>query len=114
MTGGYNSQTILLVILTAGVGTLVLRLSFILLFGRLDRIPPQVIGILRFVPAAVLAALIVPAIVVLSVEPSFGLSFEWPMLLAGAIAAIIAWRTENVLATIGIGMIALWTFQISL
>jgi branched-subunit amino acid transport protein len=29
-------------------------------------------------------------------------------LLAGLIAALVAWRTQNVLWTIGVGMVVLW------
>nr|WP_256469948.1 AzlD domain-containing protein [Natronosalvus vescus] len=103
-----------MIIIAAGVGTFALRLSFILLFGRLSEVPPRVIGVLRFVPAAVLAALVVPAILSLEVDPTIGLEFEWPTLIAGTIAAVVAWRTENVLATIGVGMLVLWTLQLVL
>jgi branched-subunit amino acid transport protein len=37
------------------------------------------------------------------------LAFETPKLVAGAAAALVAWRTENVLATIAVGMVVLWT-----
>ena len=62
-------------------------------------------------PPAVLAALIVLAIVSLSLEPSLRLTFEHEKLLAGALATVVAWRTKSVIATIGVGMIALWGFQ---
>ncbi len=32
-------------------------------------------------------------------------------LLAGVLAAGVAWRTKNVLLTIGVGMVALWVLQ---
>jgi branched-subunit amino acid transport protein len=32
-------------------------------------------------------------------------------LLAGTLAAIVAWRTKNTLLIIGIGMVALWLLQ---
>lgn len=114
MTTAFGDATIWLVIVAAGIGTLALRLSFILLFGRIDSVPPRVVGVLRFVPAAVLAALVAPAIVTLSVEPSVGLQYDQSKLLAGSVAAVVAWRTENVLATIGVGMGALWTLQLLL
>lgn len=102
--------TIWLVIVAAGVGTLALRLSFILLFGRIDTVPPRVVGVLRYVPAAVLAALVAPAIVSLSMaagDPA-GLTYDPVKVVAGAVAAVVAWRTESVLYTIAVGMGVLW------
>jgi branched-subunit amino acid transport protein len=106
--------TIWLVIVAAGGGTLALRLSFILLFGRIDTVPPRVVGVLRFVPAAVLAALVAPAIVALStaVGDPVGLAFDPAKVVAGAVAAVVAWRTESVLYTIGVGMGVLWTLTL--
>lgn len=114
MSTTYDAATIWLIFLLAGAGTFLLRLSFILLLGRLDEVPRTLQGILRFVPAAVLAAIVVPAIVALSVDPTPTLSFETEKVLAGGLAAVVARRTENVLATIGVGMVALWILQIVL
>lgn len=114
MTTAHASETIWLIIGLAGLGTFALRLSFILLLGRLEEVPPTLEGILRFVPAAVLAALVVPSIIWLSASPTLGLTFEMEKVLAGGLAAVVAWRTENVLATIGVGMGALWVAQLVL
>ena len=65
---------------------------------------------LRFIPGAVLATLVVPALVY--TDGSLALTVGNEKLLAGALAAIVAWRTENVLATIAVGMIALWSFEV--
>lgn len=111
---GYDQMTIWLMFFIVGIGTYALRLSFIILFGRLDDVPVWIEGVLRFVPPAALAALIVPAIISLSLEPSLGLMFEREKLLAGVIATLVAWRTKRVLPTIGIGMIALWGLQLVL
>lgn len=110
MTTGHDSETVWLVIVAAGVGTLALRLSFVLLVGRVESVPPAVGGVLRFVPVAVLSALVVPAVVALSLDPA-GLAFEPAKVVAAAVAAVVAWRTESVLATIAVGMAALWTLQ---
>lgn len=112
MTTGHGPGAIWLIIVAVGVGTYALRLSFILLLGRLDEVPPRVAGVLRFVPAAVLAALVVPAVVSLSIEPAPALQFDSAKLVAGSVAALVAWRTENVLATIGVGMIVLWVVRL--
>lgn len=108
MTTEYGPAAIWLVIVAGGVGTFLLRLSFIPLLGRLPAVPRRVQGVLRFVPAAVIAALVVPSLVSLSLEPAPALAYEVEKLLAAAVAAGVAVRTGNVLATIGAGMLVLW------
>ena len=95
-----------LIFLGMGAATYLLRLSFIGLQGRLQ--PSSAFEkALRFVPAAVLAALILPAILVRSgmVEPLH------PRFLAGLLALLIAWITRSVFVTIAAGMLALWILQ---
>lgn len=88
-----------------GVGTFGLRLLFIQLHGRVE-MPPLLKRSLRFIPAAVLAALVLPAMCY--PETTLDLSLDNAKLLAGIIAAVVAWRTGNVLLTILVGMVALW------
>jgi branched-subunit amino acid transport protein len=106
MATGYGTWTLWLVILAAGVGTFLIRLSFIGLFGLLDDVPGTVERALRFVPAAVLAALVAPQLILS--DGSVALSPANPRLLAGALAVLVAWQTEDILATLGAGMVALW------
>ncbi len=105
MATSYTDPTIWGVIVVIGALTYAIRLSFIALFGRLDEIPPGLERALRYVPAAVLAALVLPAFV--TVQPESG-SLALDKLLAGGVAAAIAWRTENVFATMAAGMGTLW------
>jgi len=98
------------VVLAIGVGTFLIRFSFLFLFERLGDVPDRLERALRFVPAAVLSALVVPAVVALSLDPA-GLAFEPAKVVAAAVAAVVAWRTESVLATIAVGMATLWTLQ---
>lgn len=109
MTTNYGPASIWGVIVAIGVVTFLIRVSFIALFGRLDTVPTRVQQALRFVPAAVLSALVAPALV--TVEPTVVGTLTNDRLLAGAVAAAVAWRTENVFATIGVGMLALWTLR---
>ena len=97
-----------LTILVAGLATFAIRLSFIFLLGRI-RVPDWFQRALRFVPVAVLSAIIVPETVVRESVPD--LSFHNPQLLSGILAVIVAWRTKNVLLTIAVGMVALIVFQ---
>jgi branched-subunit amino acid transport protein len=103
------STTLLwLTILGAGAGSFALRLSFIALLGHVQM--PLLLGrALRFVPAAVLAAFVVPLLLydsgALEVSPGN------ERLLAGLVAVLIAWRTRSVLLTLVGGMATLWALQ---
>jgi len=111
MVTSYSGPAIWGLILVIGVLTFLIRLSFIGLFGYLDEIPSQVEHGLRFVPAAVLAALVLPSFITL--EPGAG-GVAVDKLVAGLVAAGIAWRTEDVLMTIGAGMATLWVLRFAL
>jgi branched-subunit amino acid transport protein len=83
------------------------RLSFIAFFARRE-MPPLLARALRFVPAAMLTALIVPMVL----TPLPGAPASVGARVAGAvIAGAVAWRTRNELATIAAGMAALWALQ---
>lgn len=92
-----------LAIVVAGLGTFLIRASFLFLFEHMGGVPPRLERALRYVPAAVLAALVVPALVAADGSPTV---IGNDRLLAGALAALVAWRTESVLATIVVGMVA--------
>ena len=83
------------------------RASFILLFARWP-VPPLLRRALRFVPAAVFSAILVPGLVLSAGSVHIGL--DNPRLLAGVLAGAIAWRTRNTLLTIASGMLALHLF----
>ena len=97
-----------LAILGAGTVTFALRFSFIALLGRIE-IPPLLGRALRFVPAAVLTAVVIPLL--LYDNGSLEALPGNERLLAGLVAALIAWRTRSVLFTLGGGMATLWTLQ---
>ncbi|HLF02426.1 MAG TPA: AzlD domain-containing protein [Anaerolineales bacterium] len=101
-------MTLWLTIIAAGLLTFAIRLSFIVVFGQRP-IPGMVRRALRFVPAAVLTAIIFPEL--LMPGKQFDLSLGNARLLAGLLAAVVAWRTRNVLLTIVAGMGALWVLQ---
>ena len=94
-----------LVIIAMGVVTFGIRLLPIVLLGRIE-IPLVVQRALRFVPPAVLSAIIAPEL--LMPGGQVNLSLGNARLIAGVLATIVAWRTKNVLLTIAVGMIALW------
>jgi branched-subunit amino acid transport protein len=84
------------------------RLSFILLLDRIN-VPSWFWRGLRFVPAAVLSAIILPELA--TQNAVLDISLHNPQLFAGALAVLVAWRTKNVLLTISAGMVALFVFQ---
>ena len=100
----HSAAMVWLLVGIIGIGTWIIRLSFLALLGRVEQVPVIVERILRLIPAAVLSALVVPGLT--HSEGSFDLGT--PRFLAGAIAAVVAWRTKNVLATIAAGMSVLW------
>lgn len=97
------------IILAAGAGTFLLRLSFIQLMAEIEEIPPAVDNALRYIPVAVIAALVLPRLLYL--DGTFALSVDNHRLLAGALAAVVAWRTESMLATLAVGMGALYVLS---
>jgi branched-subunit amino acid transport protein len=94
-----------LVMVIAGLATYILRLSFIVLIGRreVSLLAPRA---LRFIPPAVLTAILVPDILLPSGALDLSLSNE--RLLAGIVAILVAWRTKNAVLTVIIGMAVLW------
>jgi branched chain amino acid efflux pump len=97
-----------LAIVGAGAITFALRLSFIALLGQIE-IPLVLARALRFVPAAVLTAVVIPLL--LYVNGAVEVSFGNERLLAGLAAFLICWRTRSVPLTIVGGMVVLWTLQ---
>ncbi|MCL4263034.1 MAG: AzlD domain-containing protein [Anaerolineae bacterium] len=94
-----------LTIIGMGLITYAIRLTPVLLLERLS-LSPALRRALKFVPVAVLSAIILPELVM----PGGGVdvSLENGRLLAGLLAILVAWRTKNVLWTIAVGMAALW------
>ncbi len=92
-------------IIGMGLITYAIRLTPILLLERFE-LSPALRQALKFVPVAVLTAIIVPELVMPggAVDVSLGNG----RLLAGLLAILVAWRTKNVLWTIAVGMAALW------
>jgi len=97
-----------LVIIGMGAITYGLRLSMIVFFGRV-KMPEALRRALRFVPPAVLSAIVLPELLIPG--GTFSLSLGNARLAAGILAAAVAWRTRNVFLTIGVGMSLLWMLQ---
>ncbi len=97
------------VMILGGLLTFGMRFSLIYLFGRFE-VPEVIRGALRFVPPAVLSAIVFPELF-LHGGP-FDISLDNHRLLAGVVAVLVAWKTRNTLVTILAGMAALLALQI--
>ena len=97
-----------LAILGMGVITYLIRLSLFILPERV-MLPPWLLRALRYVPAAVLSAIILPELLLPGGTLDISLGNE--RLLAGLVAAVVAWRTRNVFVIVAVGMIVLWLLQ---
>ncbi len=87
-------------ILLGGAGTYAMRASFLAVAHRLAAVPPWLARVLRQIPPAAMAAIVVPALV----RPHGHFDLVQPRLLAGLVAAAVAWKTRNVGLTLVVGM----------
>lgn len=103
-----TAQAVWPIILAMGLLTYALRVSMIVVFGRIE-IPILLRRALRFVPAAVLAAFVAPEL--LRPGGTLMLSLANPRLVAGIVASLVAWRSRSVSLTVVVGMALLWILQ---
>ncbi len=101
------SARLAIAVTAIGAGTYAFRAVFLLFASRLTQVPDAVREALRMIPPAVFAALVLPALArtggeidVLGARP-----------LAGLLAALVGWRTGNVLLTVAVGLIAVAVLQ---
>jgi branched-subunit amino acid transport protein len=103
-----GSVKLWIVILVVGALNYASRLSFIAFFSQRS-VPPLLARALKYVPAAMLTALVVPMLVVpdsLSAAPSIN-----PRIVAAVVATAVAIVTKGTLQTIGAGMVTLWLLR---
>jgi len=78
------------------------RYPVLAIVGRIQ-LPEPVLRALKYVPAAVLTAIVVPA-VLYPEGNQIDLRLDNAYLVASIVAVLVAWRTKNLLWTILIGM----------
>jgi branched-subunit amino acid transport protein len=105
MTTSHTPNVWVLVVATTFI-TFGLRASFLLSIDRVGGLPPRLARAMPFVPTVVLAALVAPNVFINSGGLALGFGNE--RLIAGIAAFGIAWYTESMFATVGIGMVVLW------
>jgi branched-subunit amino acid transport protein len=98
-------STVWLVILGGMAATYLTRLSFILLIPT-ERVPQFLRRLMKYIPPAVLSAILLPELVIQ--DGMLDLTLSNHRLMAGIIAALVAWRLKNTWLTIASGMLALW------
>jgi branched-subunit amino acid transport protein len=96
------------VMVAGGIVTFLIRYSFIAAEGHY-RAPGWFVRLLPFVPIAVLAALTVPALVLVNGDVVLGA--ENARAWAGVVATAVAARWRNTLLTIGAGFAALFVLR---
>jgi len=101
-------MTELILIVGMALVTFSVRYPVLALLGRVQ-LPDRLFRALKYVPPAVLTAIIVPELVM----PHGTLDFRPTnaYLVAGITSALIAWRTKNLLLTIVLGMAAFWGWR---
>lgn len=97
-----------LVMIGGGLLTFAIRLSFIIFLEKKE-IPPIAQRALRLVPVAVFSALIFQLVFI--PDDQVILSPLNPRLLSGLLAALVAYKTRNILLTLLVGMAALLLLQ---
>ena len=97
-----------IVILAVGALNYLSRLSFIAFFANRD-VPPLLARALRFVPVAMLTALVIP--MVLAPSAAGALAGVNPRIPAAIVAFVVAFFTRSSLKTLVAGMVSLWLLQ---
>jgi branched-subunit amino acid transport protein len=92
-------------IVVSGIGTYAMRASFLVFAHRLADVPPAVQRVLRQIPPAALASIVVPALL----RPEGTIDVFQARFVAGVLAAVVAWRTRNIALTLvaGLGVVML-------
>jgi branched-subunit amino acid transport protein len=98
------------IMLFIGLLTFSTRLSFIALLERIQ-LPAAFLRALRFVPIAVLSAIIAPELALKNNQLFISLSN--PRLLAGIAATAVAYRTRSVVWSILAGMAVFWGLKLA-
>ena len=97
-----------IVIVVVGALNYLSRLSFIAFFASRD-MPPLLARALRFVPVAMLTALVVPMVLTPSAAGAFaGMN---PRIPAAIVAFVVGYFTRSTLKTLVAGMVSLWLLQ---
>ena len=104
-----NHVTNLLTMVGMGVVTYLTR-AFFLVGKRDEGMPKFVVRALKFVPVAVLGAIVAPMVV--APEGRLALTYDSPYLIAGLLTFLVAYISKNLIVTVfsGIALILIVKF----
>lgn len=88
-------------VLGMAIVTFIVRYPVMVLVSKMP-MPQSIFNALRYVPPAVLAAIVVPA--VLMPQGTIDVSLSNAYLVAAIVCVVVAWRTNNLVLTIILGM----------
>ncbi len=91
----------------AAMGTFLIRASFLAFAHQMRDVGPVAQSVLRMIPPAALAGLVLPSLV----APDGDLDLGNPRLWAGCIAALAGWWSKQTLVTLGAGLVALLVLE---
>ncbi|HEY3459360.1 MAG TPA: AzlD domain-containing protein [Casimicrobiaceae bacterium] len=97
------------VVAVVGLLNYLSRLSFIAIFARRE-VPTLLARAFRYVPAAMLTALVLPMVVVIPAQAQASL----PRVVAALAAGVVAFLTRSTLWTLATGMLVLWALQLAI
>ncbi|MCX6044403.1 MAG: AzlD domain-containing protein [Chloroflexi bacterium] len=103
------TQRELILIIGMALVTFLVRYPILVLVTRIP-LPATILNAMRYIPPAVLTAIIVPAILIPDGK-TLDLHVQNSYLIASIVAALVAWRSKNLLLTIGLGMATLWLWR---
>ena len=98
----YSNAEIWGLIVVIGIGTYLIRFSFLGIIGNRE-LPPVVLKLLRYTPVAVLPGLVAPLVLGTGGAPA-----DPARLLAAGVTVLVGWRTKNLLAAIGAGIVTFY------
>jgi branched-subunit amino acid transport protein len=104
-----GAATFWLAIVAMAIGTQAMRLVPMLAHGRFET-PPWLKRLLAHVPAATLAALMIPGSVWLRGDGG-GYEVSPERIVALVIAGAVGYKTKSIIVTIAVGLAALWAIQ---
>ncbi len=89
--------------------TFTIRYSVFVVAGQVE-FSTRLVSALRYVPPAVLTAIIVPAVLIPTGQ-TVSFSYTNPYLVGALLAFGVSWFSKNLLLTILLGMLAFWGWQ---
>jgi branched-subunit amino acid transport protein len=98
------------VVAIVGVLNYLSRLSFIAIFAR-RHVTARLGRAFRYVPAAMLTALVLPMVV--AAPPGDPASASLPKIVAAIVGGLVGFFTRSTLKTLGAGMLTLWVLQLA-